>query len=67
MSDLRSPAGPPPHRGPAVATDFWFAQIDHRLSRIEAMVERIERQVANIVYVGIAVLATEALRVLILA
>ncbi len=56
-----------PQRGPAAATDFWFAQIDHRLSRIETMVEKIERQVATIIYIGIAVLGVEALRVLILA
>ena len=53
-------------REPAAATDFWFAQVDHRLGRIEAMVERIERQLGNVTYVGIAVLGIEALRVLIL-
>ena len=63
MNDTQRQA--PIGREPAVATDFWFAQLDHRLSRIEAIVERTERHLANIVYVGIAVLGIEALRVLI--
>lgn len=54
-----------PAREPAVATDFWFAQLDHRLSRIEAIVERTERHIHNVVYIGLAVLGIEALRVLI--
>ncbi len=55
----------PRERQPSLATDFWFAQVDARLNRLETMLERIERQVWSMVYIGFAILAIEALRVLI--
>lgn len=54
-----------PRQEPSPATDFWFAQVDHRLTRIEGMLERIERQAWSIAYLGMAILAIEGLRVLI--
>ncbi|QQA41244.1 hypothetical protein [Pelagovum pacificum] len=49
----------------APVTDFWFAQLDLRLGRIETMVERLERQVWLCVWAAGAVLALEALRALV--
>lgn len=36
---------------PAPATDFWFAQVDNRLSRIEMMMKKLEWQVLLVVCV----------------
>ncbi len=38
-----------PRFHPPPVPDFWFAQVDHRLGRIEAMVARLERQIWTIV------------------
>lgn len=46
-------------------SDFWFAQVDLRLTRIETMVERVERQIWMMVYAAGALLAIEGLRALI--
>lgn len=35
-------AGKPQTQVPPPVTDFWFAQVDTRLSRIEMMVRRLE-------------------------
>lgn len=34
---------------PPPATDFWFAQVDNRLGRIEMMVKKLEWQVMLVV------------------
>jgi G:T-mismatch repair DNA endonuclease (very short patch repair protein) len=36
---------------PPPATDFWFAQVDNRLERIEMMVRKLEWQVLLVVCV----------------
>jgi len=36
---------------PPPATDFWFAQVDNRLGRIEMMVKKLEWQVMLVVCV----------------
>jgi len=41
--------GKPRRSGPAPVSDFWFAQVDVRLGRIEFMVARLEWQVWLIV------------------
>ncbi len=64
MSDTSRTSG---QNEPHFATDFWFAQIENRLGRIEIFVQRIERQVTNIIYIGLGILGLEALRVLIVA
>jgi len=45
-------------------TDFWFAQVDVRLGRIEKMIRRLEWQVWAIVCGSAALLLIEALRTL---
>ncbi|WP_368187652.1 hypothetical protein [Aestuariibius sp. HNIBRBA575] len=46
-------------------SDFWFAQVDLRLTRIETMMERVERQIWMMVYAAGGVLLIEGLRALI--
>ena len=41
--------GKPRHEGPPSVSDFWFAQVDVRLGRIEFMVTRLEWQIWLIV------------------
>ena len=41
--------GQPRREGPPPVSDFWFAQVDVRLGRIEFMVTRLERQIWLIV------------------
>lgn len=36
---------------PPPATDFWFAQVDNRLGRIEMMIKKLEWQVMLVVCV----------------
>ena len=52
-------------REAAPVTDFWFAQVDLRLSKIEGMIERLERQLWVMVYAAGTILAIEGLRALI--
>ncbi|KAA9009030.1 hypothetical protein [Histidinibacterium aquaticum] len=54
--ETRRPAAP--------VTDFWFAQVDLRLSKIEALVERLERQIWGLVYAAGGILLIEGLRAL---
>ncbi|MEJ6398034.1 hypothetical protein [Yoonia sp. 208BN28-4] len=42
-----------------VATDFWFAQLDVRLSRIELLVSRLEMQMLMIACGAFALLVLE--------
>ncbi|SLN54508.1 hypothetical protein [Roseisalinus antarcticus] len=51
-------------RGPAPVTDFWFAQVDLRLTKIDTMIERLERQIWLLVYAAGAILVIEGLRAL---
>ncbi|EAR49551.1 hypothetical protein OG2516_04291 [Oceanicola granulosus HTCC2516] len=51
-------------REAAPVSDFWFAQVDLRLGRIEGMLERLERQVWLFVWAALAILVIEALRAL---
>jgi len=53
------------NRRPAPVSDFWFAQVDLRLSKIEGMIERLERQVWTFIYAAGALVVIEALRALI--
>lgn len=55
-----------PARGPAQrpATDFWFAQLDVRLSKIEFVIARLEKQVWLIVCAIFATVITEVFRLL---
>lgn len=41
--------GNPRREGPPPVSDFWFAQVDVRLGRIEFMVTRLEWQIWLIV------------------
>lgn len=41
--------GKPRREGPPPVSDFWFAQVDVRLGRIEFMVTRLEWQIWLIV------------------
>ena len=50
--------------GPAPVTDFWFAQLDARLGRIEFVVARVEKQIWLLVCAGFALLAFELVRLL---
>lgn len=52
-------------RRAAPVTDFWFAQVDLRLTRIETMIERLEKQVWTLVYAALAILLIEGLRALV--
>ena len=58
---MRPNAVSPPH---SPVTDFWFAQVDVRLGRIEKMIRRLEWQVWAIVCGSAALLLIEALRTL---
>jgi hypothetical protein len=44
--------------------DFWFAQVDHRLGRIEGMVTRLERLVWMLVCGSAALVIFEIVNVL---
>ena len=44
-------------------TDFWFAQVDARLSRIERMIQRLEWQIILMTSGIAALLLIEILRV----
>lgn len=48
----------------APVDDFWFAQVDHRLSQIEFMVRRLEWQVWLIVCGACALLGLEIVDIL---
>lgn len=45
-------------------TDFWFAQVDSRLSRIEMMVKKLEWQVLIVVCTCAAVFILELISIL---
>ena len=45
-------------------SDFWFAQVDHRLNRIEAMVRRLEWQIWLIVCGACALLVLSIVDIL---
>jgi hypothetical protein len=65
-ADVVNMEGKPARReGPPPVTDFWFAQVDLRLTRIETMMERLERQIWLMVYAAGAILLIEGLRALI--
>ncbi len=51
-------------RHPAPVSDFWFAQLDVRLGRIEFMVSRLEWQIWMIVCGGFGVLIYEIVKAL---
>ena len=52
------------HAGGTRISDFWFARIELRLSRLESMVERLERHLWMLIYAAGAVLVIEGLRAL---
>ena len=47
---------------PPFVSDFWFAQIDARLNKIEFVIGRMERQVWIIVFTSFAALGFEVFR-----
>lgn len=49
-------------RRPAPVSDFWFAQLDVRLGRIEFMVSRLEWQIWMIVCGGFGMLIYEIVK-----
>jgi uncharacterized membrane protein len=51
--------------GAGPVTDFWLATVDMRLSRIERMMERLERQVWVLAAVAGGLMMLELLRALI--
>jgi hypothetical protein len=51
-------------RRPAPISDFWFAQLDVRLGRIEFMVSRLEWQIWMIVCGGFGLLVYEIVKAL---
>lgn len=53
----RQPYQPP-------VSDFWFGQVDHRLSRIEAMVRRLEWQIWLLFWCAVGVLVLELIAAL---
>ncbi|MEL6641736.1 MAG: hypothetical protein AAFP98_10555 [Pseudomonadota bacterium] len=57
------PLDPQEHRPPPV-TDFWFAQLDQRLQRIEHMVDRLEWQFWIIACGAFGVLVLEIVQAL---
>lgn len=57
-------AGKPRSDARAPVPDFWFAQVDMRLSRIELMVTRLEWQIWLIVCGAAALLTLEILKLL---
>ncbi len=54
-----------PRATPAPLSDFWFAQLDVRLGKIEFVVGRLERQIWIIVCGAFALLAIEVVKALI--
>ncbi|WP_333713731.1 hypothetical protein [Yoonia sp.] len=53
-----------PRVAPLPGQDFWFAQVDHRLGRIEGMVFRLERLVWVLVCGSAALVIFEIVNVL---
>ncbi|SFS07974.1 hypothetical protein [Yoonia litorea] len=53
-----------PHPVAPPVPDFWFAQVDHRLGRIEAMVGRLERAIWTVVCASAGLLILEIVKVL---
>lgn len=53
-----------PRATPPPVPDFWFAQVDHRLGRIEGMVLRLERLVWILVCGSAALVIFEIVKVL---
>lgn len=51
-------------RRPAPVSDFWFAQLDVRLGRIEFMVSRLEWQIWMLVCGGFGLLVYEIVKAL---
>lgn len=49
---------------PAQVPDFWFAQVDMRLSRIELMVNRLEWQIWLIVCGAAGLFVIELIKIL---
>jgi len=47
---------------PAPVSDFWFAQLDQRLSRIELMVMRLEWQILFVACGSFGLLLLEIIR-----
>ena len=56
--------GKPRHGGPPPVSDFWFAQVDVRLGRIEFMVTRLEWQIWLVVCGCAGLLIFEIVRAL---
>ena len=56
-----------PRRDPAPVSDFWFAQMDVRLGKIEFLVNRLEKQVWLIVCAAFALVAIEFVRAIVLS
>lgn len=52
-------------RPAAPVSDFWFAQMDVRLSRIEFVVSRVEKQVWLIVCAAFALVGIEVVAALV--
>ncbi len=48
---------------PVPMSDFWFAQLDVRLGRIEYVVARLEKQIWLVVCIVMALLALHLVRV----
>ena len=53
-----------PRAAPAPVPDFWFAQVDHRLGRIEGMVQRLERLIWMLVCSSVALVIFEIVKIL---
>ena len=53
-----------PRTVPPPVPDFWFAQVDHRLGRIETMVLHLERLVLLLVCGSAALVVFEIVNVL---
>ncbi|RYG91920.1 hypothetical protein EU803_05570 [Loktanella sp. IMCC34160] len=54
-----------PRRDPAPVSDFWFAQMDVRLGKIEFVVGRLEKQVWLIVCAAFALVGIEVVAALV--
>jgi hypothetical protein len=54
--------GKPRRDGPLPVSDFWFAQLDLRLGKIEFVVNRLERQIWLIVCGAFALVIVEAVK-----
>ncbi len=52
-------------RAAAPVTDFWFAQLDVRLDKIEFVVGRLEKQIWLIVCAAFALVSIEFIRALV--